>query len=290
MKLFTPTFPDYELLDSGAGVRLERFGNNVIARPEATALWAPSKPAQFTKAAASCSTDAEGRYEWNRKKNFEDIWRITYEDKNMALPVILELRHSMSKNVGVFPEQASNWGWMASQIRKNSNMKCSVLNLFAYSGASTLVAASAGAEVCHVDSSRAAITWARNNQALSKLHDAPIRWIEDDAAGFMRREIGRGRTYDAIIMDPPAFGRDPKGKIFKFEERIHELLEMAVELCPNPRFFILNGYALNYPSSVLAQLLQDYYPKAKIEFGELAVASKNGTVVSCGTVARFKDL
>lgn len=290
MKLFTPTFPDYELLDSGAGVRLERFGNNIIARPEATALWAPTKPAHFTNAVATCSTDAEGRYEWKSRKTFQSLWRITYQDKNLPKPIVLELRHSLSKNIGVFPEQASNWGWMASQIQKNSNMRCTVLNLFAYSGASTMVAAAAGAEVCHVDSSRAALHWARNNQALSNLHEAPIRWIEDDAIGFMRRELNRGRQYDAIIMDPPAFGRDPKGKIFKFEDRIHELLELARELCPNPRFFILNGYALNLPSSVLAQLLQDYYPKATIEYGELAVAQKNGIVISCGTVARFKDV
>lgn len=288
MKLFTPTFPDYELLDSGNGKRLERFGNNVVLRPESTALWSLKEPRAGNKAAAICGIDAEGRFEWERKKNFDNEWRIGYEDKNMTVPVQLELRYSKSKNIGVFPEQASNWGWIASQVRKQYPRKCSVLNLFAYTGASTLVAAAAGAEVCHVDASQAAVTWARQNQALSKLHDAPIRWIVDDSLGFMRREINRGKQYDAIIMDPPAFGRDPKGKVFKFEEQIHDLLALAVQLSPDPQFFILNGYSLNLPATALANMLQDYYPKATIECGELAVTSKGGRVLPCGIVARFK--
>lgn len=173
---------------------------------------------------------------------------------------------------------------------KNSTTKPNVLNLFGYTGAATLAAVAAGAEVCHVDASKPAITWARYNQELSHLNEAPVRWISDDCATFVAREIKRGVKYDALIMDPPAFGRDRKGKVFEFEKKVQELLALCKEvLVENPQFVIFNGYSMGHSATVVYNLLKEFFPNEDIEFGELQIKHhKQAYNMPCSIFARFK--
>ncbi len=295
VKLLLPTLlKDYELIDSGDGHKLERYGNNVITRPDSNCVWAKRLSMRFWDNAAVCyHKDALGKYNWILKKTFNKNWLFTYDapvhEGLCDDPVRFALRLSQSKNIGIFPEQASHWLWFMKLIHQYSEKgEMSVLNLFGYTGAATLCAAAAGASVCHVDASQSAVTWARENQKLSGLETAKIRWIVDDCTKFVTREVRRKARYDAIIMDPPAFGRDPKGKVFEFEKRVYDLLRLCKELSPVPRFFIFNGYSMGYSSIVLKNLLSDFYPQALIDFGELHLqAHKDGCNVPCSLFARF---
>jgi 23S rRNA (cytosine1962-C5)-methyltransferase len=179
-----------------------------------------------------------------------------------------------------------------TKIIQSVDYKPNILNLFAYTGAATLSAAAAGAQVCHVDASQAAINWAKLNQKLSNLEDAPIRWIVDDCTKFVTREIKRGIRYDGIILDPPAFGRDPKGKIFEFEKEVINLLGLCKQvLKPKPLFIIFNGYAMGHSATIIKNLLQDYYPKNSIEFGELHLQEfGQSRTLPCSIFARFSGI
>lgn len=277
---------NYQLLDSGDGKKLEKIGTNIIIRPDTNCVWKPKlSPAAWQKATA-IFTKAKG---WQKQKNFKEPWLFTYQHPVTKKSLVCDLHFSDSKNIGIFPEQSANWEWMSAIIAKQSHAP-QVLNLFGYTGMATLAAAAAGAEVCHVDSSQSAITWARNNQQLSKLTAEPIRWIIDDCAKFLAREIKREKVYDAIIMDPPAFGRDQKGKVFEFEKHVYELLGLVKQVVrPKPLFFIFNGYSMGYSATVLQNLLLDFYPQAKIECGELQLKEADGVRnLPCSLFARFK--
>lgn len=289
IKILTQNFSEeYELLDSGNGLKLERFGNNITSRPDTNCVWANKKD-DTEWLTASASFKGTG---WQFAKQFKEPWHISYKtlkDEGLCKHEIkMQLRATISKNVGIFPEQSANWLWM-SKIIAAQKKQPNVLNLFAYTGGATLCAAAAGANVCHVDASKSVVNWASQNQKLSRLEDAKIRWIVDDCGKFVSREIKRGAKYDGIILDPPAFGRDNTGKVFEFEKQIFSLLEMCKSiLSPEPIFFIFNGYSMGYSATVLKNLLADYFPGKQIEFGELHLKEKAGNrSMPCSLYARF---
>lgn len=271
---------DYELLDSGNGVRVERFGTNVIARPESICIWKRSPEKYRTTATATLKTAST--VEWQKTKHFDENWIVDCQFFNMHLYL------SGTKNIGIFPEQIQNWQWISQKIKK-ANRSVSVLNLFGYTGGATLAAASAGAKVCHVDASKSVIDMAKKNQKLSGLEAAPIRWIMDDCIKFVQREVKRGARYDAIILDPPAYGRDKDGNVFKFEQHVPYLLELCKQiLAEKPLFLLLNGYSMNYSHFVLANLLKQTFTEERIESGELCIKEQGRNIIlPCGIYARF---
>ncbi len=286
---------NYRLLDSGNGLRLEQFGSNIIIRPDSTCMWKQQKPASlWQQASAICTKDKEGVWSWRTLSTFKEPWFFTCNLSELTaqkMPSLtIQLRFAQSKNIGVFPEQSANWAWM-TRIINSVSYSPNVINLFGYTGAATLCAASAGAQVCHVDASKAAITWARANQKLSKLDDAPIRWIVDDCTTFLTREIKRGIAYDALIIDPPAFGRTPKGKPFEFEKHLIQLLELCTKaLKPKPLFILFNGYAMGHSATILQNLLLDLYPKQTIECGELHIKQDDSNrTLPCSIYARLRN-
>ena len=289
IKILTSNFDSqYQLLDSGNGYKLEKFGNNILARPDTNCVWARQKPA------GECWDKASAifRSNWEFKNNFKEPWTISYnklKDEGICSKQIkMHLRASISKNIGIFPEQSSHWLWFSKLIAE-AKQQPNVLNLFAYTGGATLCAAAAGAKVCHVDASKSVVNWANQNQELSGLKDAPIRWIVDDCTKFVSRELKRGVKYDGIILDPPAFGRDQKGNVFEFEKQVCQLLELCKQvLSPKPLFFIFNGYSMGYSATVLKNLLHDFFKNKSIEFGELQLEeTETGRNLPCSLFARF---
>lgn len=268
MKLLsTKGFSDYELLDSGRGKRLERFGKYVISRPDPQAIWKTYLlKSDWNKADA---TYLEEQKEWN-KNSLPEKWPLSY--KNVKFYGKL----TNFKHTGVFPEQLLNWEFIEEKI-KNANRQINVLNLFGYTGIASLVCAENGARVTHVDGSKPSIAWAKENQYLSGLSAKPIRWILDDALEFTAREERRGNIYDAIIMDPPAYGHGPNGEIWDFNKSFPRLLENCKKILSNtPLFVIVNAYAISSSSVMLANMLEDYLKlnSEKIEFGELALQAR----------------
>lgn len=269
------TWQDYDLLDSGDGARLERFGPYTIVRPEPHALWRrrlPERQWQGADARFERFSDLpEGQGQWLKERAIKEPWEMRYGDLRF------HARLTPFKHTGLFPEQAVNWEWCAALIQQRAAPR--VLNLFGYTGLATLSAAAAGAQVTHVDASRPAMTWARANQQLSGLDDKPIRWLIDDAMKFVKREVRRGAQYDGIILDPPAFGRGPKGEIWRFSESTPELLgEVAQILSPEPLFVLVNAYAVSDSATVLHNLLDDMLRPlgGTLEAGELALREQGG--------------
>ena len=296
MMLKTLPQPDYELIDSGNGKKLERYGKFVLSRPDPQALWSPLKPlAQWSDADAIFVREGKS-VQWKKSKDFPDSWNINFGG------LVFDVRPSSFKHTGLFPEHLMNWEWMKEKIKKATHplpplkegtATVRVLNLFGYTGGASLACAQAGAEVTHVDGSKMAITWARKNQELSGLNDAKIRWILDDAVLFLKREIKRGVRYDAIIMDPPAFGHGPKGEVWKIEEQFADLMDLCTKvLSDNPIFFVINGYASGY--SALAYQnnlipLQEAFGGI-IESGELVIEeSKTNRLLPCGIFGRWSN-
>ncbi|MDE2038250.1 MAG: class I SAM-dependent methyltransferase [Patescibacteria group bacterium] len=278
----------YELLDSGEGEKLERFGGFVLARPDPQALWPKRLPKARWAAADAYFTRDEKSADWAFRKELPASWPASFAGLNMLI------KPTAFKHTGLFPEQAPNWEWLRSLVAKRGarGPRPSVLNLFGYTGGATLACASAGAEAAHIDGSKSAVSWARENAALSGLKDAPIRWIVEDARTFVEREARRGRTYDGILMDPPAFGRGPSGEVWKIEEHLLPLIEGCRKLLsPDPLFFLINGYSAGYSAIAygndLLPLAEDY--GGTIEIGELAVAEagEKGRLLPAGIFARW---
>lgn len=242
-------FPDYALADSGDGEKLETVSGYTIIRPDPRAIWQKSDPGLWGKADAQfVRTSAESGH-WNIRKPAPTPWRFHWNT------MTLSLRPTDFKHIGVFPEQAVNWQWITEKINGAS---ISVLNLFAYTGGATIAASLAGAFVTHVDSVKSAITWAHENARENAIAQNKIRWIEDDAYKFVQREAKRGKTYDAIIMDPPRFGRGPKGEVWKLEDDLPKLLSACAQiLSPTPYFILINAYTADLSSIVLSNLLRD---------------------------------
>jgi 23S rRNA (cytosine1962-C5)-methyltransferase len=238
LETLSPDWTDYELLDTGAGRKLERFGSFILVRPEPQAAWSPSLPKESWNAAhgSFVQLPRSKNGEWKFAQPVPPRWNMRRSS------LVFWVEPTPSGHLGVFPDQASHWDWLTSLIEPAAAAP-RVLSLFGYTGLATLACAAAGAHVTHVDASRKAIKWARENQTLSRLADRPIRWLVDDASSFVAREVRRGRTYDGFILDPPRFGRGPKGELWKVEEALPDLLrEFRKLLSPSPLFVLLNTY------------------------------------------------
>lgn len=289
----SPNWTDYELLDSGSGRKLERFGSVTLIRPEAQATWRPAHSETSWSAAQAefVQPDRKKRGEWIFAQRVPPRW--TMRRNHLAFWVA----PTPSGHVGVFPDQAGNWDWLASLISPAATIAPpKILSLFGYTGLSTLACAAAGAQVTHVDASRKAIKWARENQALSELEDRQIRWLVDDAQTFVAREVRRGRVYDGIILDPPRYGRGPQGELWKVAESLPALLRQCCKLLsPRPLFVLLNTYTTVLTRretaaeaaqlrSFLQEMLCDY--SATIFSGELFLSDAAGRQVSSSVFAR----
>jgi 23S rRNA (cytosine1962-C5)-methyltransferase len=336
--VITQSNGDYELLDAGEGMKLERYGNFVVSRPDPQALWKKSLPqsewqkaqAQFVTGGAEKnkqgkeSKEKDKKGSWKLDASVPKKWEVAFND------VKFWIKTSAFKHTGLFPEQAENWKWIGEKVktslvarklaslpskgdalRRDINKKSDegnpplrevpaegvavdvpikVLNLFGYTGGASLAAAKAGAEVTHVDGSKVAVTWAKENAELSGLGEKPIRWILDDAAKFVEREIRRGATYDAIIMDPPNFGRGPDGEIWKIEESLIPFLDNCKKLLtPEPLFILVNGYASGYSAiayhNALSDLMRD--KTGSVSVGELALQTTSGKLLPAGIFVRW---
>ncbi len=276
---------EYELVDSGEGQKLERYGDFLMSRPDPEALWKKNLDEKEWGKAHLEFIRSGTKNKWIIKNGVPNSWDISYGNLKFLI------KPTSFKHIGLFPEQLSNWQWMENLIN-NQKRKVSILNLFAYTGGATLAAANAGAEVAHVDASKNAVEWARKNAELSGLKDAPIRWLIEDVILFLKREIKRGRKYDAIIMDPPAFGHGPKDELWKIEEDFLSLMSLCKQVLSNdPLFILINGYTAGYSSIVyqnnLMDLMKDY--KGKVEGGELVIEESNSKrLLPCGIFARWE--
>jgi len=274
---------DYELLDSGDGEKLERFGKFVLSRPDPQALWRKRLDDNEWKKADASFSRSEASAEWKYKKEKLEKWQIDFAGLKFWI------KPTAFKHTGIFPEQAFNWDWMRSVLKDKKDID--VLNLFGYTGGATLACALSGAKVVHVDGSKSAITWARENAELSGLQDKPVRWILEDARVFVGREVKRGNKYDAIIMDPPAFGHGANKEIWKIEEDFLPLVEDCIKLLKyKPLFFIINGYSAGYSAiaykNVLSVLVENF--GGKVDIGELTLPETGSDrLLPCGIYARW---
>ena len=270
---------DYELLDSGDNMKLERYGEIILARPETQALWKKQKPELWETAHATFAfKDKKGS--WQIHKKVPESWTVV----RTGLPLIARL--TGFKHTGIFPEQTPNWEW----LEKKTRPEMKVLNLFGYTGAATIVAARCGAFVTHVDASKQSLDWAHENAKLSEIGEDKIRWILDDALTFAKREVRRETKYDGIILDPPAFGRGAKGEVWKIEEDFQTLLVSLKELLSEKSgsFFLLNGYAAGYAPLSFAQAVESVFGEVNGEAGELHIKeSASERVIPSGIYVRF---
>lgn len=288
---------DYELLDSGGGEKLEKYGEFVLVRPDPQVLW--------EKGRESLWANANGRY---RREGKDGVWEGSLSKEWQVLygGFTFNIRPTSFKHTGLFPEQLQNWEWISSLLRKSlgsakfegsptpppNDFAPKVLNLFAYTGGATLAAVRAGAQVTHVDASKVAVAWARENAASSGLVEAPVRWITEDVLTFVKREIKRGVRYDAIIMDPPAFGHGPEGELWKIEDDFLELMKLCSELLSdNPLFVCVSGYAAGYSPLAFGYNLEMFVKKfgGAVEYGDLSIKEKGSDrILPCGIFARWQ--
>ncbi len=276
---------DYEVIDCSKGEKLERWGKYTLLRPDPQVIWdTPKKAPEWKRLNGHYHRSSKGGGEWD----FFDLpeqWTINYKS------LTFNLKPFSFKHTGLFPEQAVNWDWCAEKI-KNAGRPVKVLNLFAYTGGATLSAAAAGASVTHVDASKGMVGWAKENAASSGLSDAPIRWLVDDCVKFVEREIRRGNKYDAIIMDPPSYGRGPKGEIWKIEESIHSFVKLTAQiLSDDPIFFLINSYTTGLQPAVLTYMISTEIEKkfgGKTESNEIGLpVRETGLVLPCGASGRW---
>jgi 23S rRNA (cytosine1962-C5)-methyltransferase len=272
---------DYELLDSGDGLKLERFGEIVVARPETQALWRKLRP-KLWETAHAIFTFQDKKGSWDMKKPVPESWELSRG------PIHFLARLTSFKHTGIFPEQEPNWVWIKDQVK--SLEKPNVLNLFGYTGIATLAAAHPGASVTHVDASKQSLDWAHENAKLSEIPEDRIRWILDDALAFVKREARRGAKYDGIILDPPAFGRGAKGEVWKIEEGFTPLLESLKKIFGDKpgSFFLVNGYAAGYAPRSFAQAIESTFGETAGEAGELHIKeSSSERIIPAGIYVRF---
>lgn len=276
---------DYEVIDTSDGEKLERWGDYILVRPDPQVIWSGEKSdKRWTKMNGHYHRSKAGGGEWE----FFDLpeeWQISYGDLKF------NLKPFSFKHTGLFPEQATNWDWFSKLIRE-AGRPVKVVNLFAYTGGATLSAAAAGAAVTHVDASKGMVGWAKENAAASGLSDKPVRWLVDDCVKFVEREIRRGNKYDAIIMDPPSYGRGPKGEIWKIEDSIYPFIELTMDiLSDNPLFYLVNSYTTGLQPAVLNYMLSTTVCKkygGRVESSEIGLPiSNNGLVLPCGASGRW---
>ena len=284
---------DYEVIDCSKGEKLERWGDYLLVRPDPQVIWdTPKKENGWRKMNGHYHRSSKGGGEWEFFQLPKE-WTIQY-----SLPINKKLTFHLKpfsfKHTGLFPEQAANWNWFSQLIADavSKGRKVKVLNLFAYTGGATLAAAAAGASVTHVDASKGMVTWAKENAISSGLKDAPIRWLVDDCVKFVEREIRRGNHYDAIIMDPPSYGRGPKGEIWKIEESVYPLIQLCSQiLTDNPLFFLINSYTTGLQPAVLSYMISTVLGTANgtVTASEIGLpVSSNGLVLPCGASGRYE--
>ena len=309
MLLLSPDhFPDYELIDCGDFEKLERFGKYITIRPEPQAVWSKKLSNEEWEKTAHVKfmPKSSSSGEWKKLKEMPDKWQMKYKVAGSRLQVPNNLKHetwnfklslTSFKHVGIFPEQAVNWEYIYDSIkqitsplslRRGAGGEVKFLNLFAYTGAASLAAKAAGADVTHLDSIKQVVTWARENMELSGLKD--IRWIVEDAMKFVKREVKRGNKYHGIILDPPAYGNGPEGEKWKLEDNIQEMIKNVFQLLDEKNhFLILNAYSLGFSSVIIENLLKDF-AKNSLETGELFLQSKTGLKLPLGVFGRFRSL
>lgn len=275
---------DYRILDTTDGDKLESWGGKVLVRPDPQIIWkSPKRTDMWDKADAVYHRSSKGGGEWEYRRKLPESWNINYGDLKFII------RPTGFKHTGLFPEQAVNWDFMADKI-KNAGREINVLNLFAYTGGATLACAAAGASVCHVDASKGMVQWARDNAAASGLSDKPVRWIVDDCEKFIAREIRRGRKYDAVIMDPPSYGRGPGGEVWKLEDCVFDLVKLCSGvLSDDPLFFLINSYTTGLSPSVMGYILGTVLTGkfgGEVSFDEIGLPVKStGMTLPCGSTA-----
>ncbi|MDR3310708.1 MAG: class I SAM-dependent methyltransferase [Oscillospiraceae bacterium] len=278
---------DYALLDASRGERLERWGKYILVRPDPQVIWDTERVLpEWSAPDARYDRGASGGGQWTRR-SLPESWRVGYRELRFTV------RPTSFKHTGLFPEQAANWDFIADKIQ-NAGREISALNLFAYTGAASLAAASAGASVCHVDAARGMVAWARDNATLSGLADKPVRWLVDDCVKFLEREIRRGRRYDAIMMDPPSYGRGPSGETWKLEDDLWNLVSLAARvLSGKPLFVIINSYTTGLSPATLTYIAQSLITKrfgGAARSGELGLrVESSGLYLPCGAACRWES-
>ena len=280
---------DYQIIDTSGGDKLERWGDILLVRPDPQIIWnTPKEHPAWRKANAYYVRSRTGGGHWGERHMPKQEWEIHYKGLTFLI------RPTGFKHTGLFPEQAVNWDWMGEKIRR-AERPISVLNLFAYTGGATLACAAAGAKVCHVDASKGMVSWARENAQRCGLTDKPVRWIVDDCRKFVEREIRRGNRYDAIVMDPPSYGRGPGGEVWKLEEQIYPLVELCTQvLSEQPLFFLLNSYTTGLPAAAMEYLLAVTVGRAhkgKVSSSEIGLpVEQSGCALPCGSTAIWEQM
>ncbi len=280
---------DYELLDTGNGEKLERWGKTVLIRPDPQIIWPSSGQEKLWKTAdAHYHRSSSGGGKWEYINKVPDRWSVSYDKLSF------HIKPTDFKHTGLFPEQAANWKWIIERIKSRKG-PVSVLNLFAYTGGATVAAAYAGAEVCHVDAAKGMVNWAKENIELSGLKDKPVRFITDDVIKFVQREKRRGKVYDAVIMDPPSYGRGPRGEIWKIEDALYGFMEECLGiLSPEPLFVLINSYTTGFSPTVLSNILKMLIEKkygGKSSCGEVGLpVTATKLILPCGIYGRWEAL
>ena len=282
------SWKDYEVLDTGNGEKLERWGDVILRRPDPQVIWPCRRPDLWSKADAWYHRSEKGGGNWEFFRTLPEKWVIHFGELSFYV------RPTGFKHTGLFPEQASNWTWMSSLIKEavSQGRQIKVLNLFGYTGAATLACAKAGAHVTHVDAAKGMVQWAKENRELTKLPEESCRWIVEDALRFVQREIRRGNTYDGILMDPPSYGRGPNGEVWKLENELFGLVDTCAQvLSKDPLFFLINSYTTGFQASVVANILDMTVCKrygGKIKADELGLPVTAGGCLPCGASGRWQ--
>lgn len=290
MRQTAENWKDYECIDTGNGEKLERWKDVILRRPDPQAIWPIDKEDEmWKKPHAHYHRSTKGGGNWEFLKKVKEQWTIAYG------PLLFKVSPTGFKHTGIFPEQGANWDYMMDKI-KRANREIRVLNLFAYTGGATMACAYAGAsEVVHVDASKGMVQWAKENMQLSHLEDKKIRFIVDDVLKFVQREKRRGRTYHAIIMDPPSYGRGPNGELWKIEEQLYPLVAACLEILDDdPLFFLINSYTTGFSATVLNNVLNaslmKKHPEGKVTTGEIGLPiTRSNTVLPCGIYGRWES-
>ena len=277
---------DYEVLDTGDGEKLERWGDVILRRPDPQTIWPKADGKLWKSAQAHYHRSERGGGEWEFLKKLPERWTVCHED------LTFYVRPTGFKHTGLFPEQAANWLWMSDLIRKDGRKEIKVLNLFGYTGGATLACAAAGAHVTHVDAAKGMVLWAKENRELSRLPEDRFRWIVEDALRFVQRELRRGNSYDGILMDPPSYGRGPSGEVWKLENELYGLIETSAQaLSKEPLFFLINSYTTGFQASVLSNMLGKCVVSrfgGNVDSEELCLPVTTGGVLPCGASGRWQ--
>ena len=277
---------DYEVIDTGDGEKLERWGRVILRRPDPQTIWPKADERLWKQAQAHYHRSDRGGGEWEFLQKLPERWTVRHGDLSFYV------RPTGFKHTGLFPEQAANWDWMDERIRKDGRKDLRVLNLFGYTGAATLACAAAGAHVTHVDAAKGMVGWAKENRELNRLPETSFRWIVEDALRFVQREIRRGNRYDGILMDPPSYGRGPSGEVWKLENELYGLIETSAQaLSEEPVFFLVNSYTTGFQASVLSNMLTKCVVNrygGYVDSQELCLPVTTGGVLPCGASGRWQ--